>query len=65
MFKHETNLQVALMACAMAAQTVEPYTVRHRKKPVKQCLICFTSHTHNNAFCSSECCSDYKDMINV
>lgn len=29
-------------------------------KPVKYCLCCTTAHTHNNSFCSADCCKAYK-----
>ena len=29
-------------------------------KKVKKCLNCNKEHTHNNSFCSAECCKDYK-----
>jgi hypothetical protein len=28
-----------------------------RNKEVKRCLTCGTTHIHNNAYCSVECCS--------
>mgnify|MGYP000023118975 CR=1 FL=1 len=40
--------------------------IRHAKK-VKVCLHpdCNTEHTHNNSFCSSECCKGFKSIEGV
>ena len=31
-----------------------------KEKEVKKCLVCGSIHSHNNAFCSAECCGKYK-----
>ncbi len=33
---------------------------KYQKKKVKQCLNCGNEHTHNNRFCSAECCKEFK-----
>jgi len=49
----------AMMALAMLPGDMLP---RMKEKPVKKCLKCGNPHTHNNAFCSPECCKTYKEM---
>lgn len=36
--------------------------VRRKHKPWKDCLHCGKPHQHNNAFCSPECCKDYRAL---
>lgn len=31
-----------------------------KERKVKKCLACSKEHTHNNSFCSAECCKKYK-----
>ena len=37
------------------------YRYASYQKPVKKCLRCGTKHTHNNCFCSVECCKLYRE----
>jgi hypothetical protein len=31
------------------------------KRRIKKCLVCGKEHTHNNSFCSPECCKADKE----
>ena len=31
-------------------------------KPVKKCLQCGKEHSHNNSWCSSGCCNQYRQQ---
>ena len=48
------------LAAAMVATGIVMPARKERKFPrLKQCLSCGKGHTHNNSFCSAECCKEY------
>jgi len=51
---------VNMLAASMTQRDTFNSTGKKRAKKVKTCLVCPTEHTHNNAFCSAECCEEYK-----
>jgi len=54
--------KINMIIAAFAAQSLlvndSPIKTKERRK--KQCLQCGAAHTHNNSFCSRECCKGYR-----
>lgn len=58
----EARASVIGLLMALAWGVVDPQP-RQRKvlgKPRKQCLECGATHSHNNSWCSAECCKAYR-----
>ena len=56
-----TLMAIALLANETSYNLRSVKTVQHKKQ--KQCALkgCDNLHTHNNSFCSPECCKAHKE----
>ena len=56
------NKSMALIAAALAGNTPQFGTsARGIRVFKKACAECGTMHTHNNRWCSAECCESYRN----
>lgn len=57
-------LAMAMYGAAMGSSIFGggPYVYDNTARPVKKCLQCGKEHSHNNCWCSSECCHKYRQQ---
>lgn len=51
--------RISMLSALVAALSTSKYTTC-RDKPARPCLHCGKAHTHNNCYCSAECCREYR-----
>lgn len=54
------SMKRALLMGMLAATMAGDLPKAETEKPRKKCLVCGDWHSHNNSFCSPECCKKYK-----
>jgi hypothetical protein len=59
--RKENVAAMMLMASAMMGGGMPGMGKCAREKPERPCLQCGTRHSHNNSFCSADCCRAWKE----
>ena len=56
--KSGNYLAIMMGAGLIPTDALESFTNKY-KRETKECLTCEKEHTHNNSFCSVECCKAF------